>query len=424
MKIFFLTHGCKANQYDTETFRQELVARGATLAHSISEADACVINTCTVTNAADADARKAIRKAKRENPSIEIFVAGCSAALKQRSYLAMEEVRDVVKGHNPLEVAQALSSALPDLTQHEESIGGVLLKKNRRGVRGWLKIQDGCDRKCSFCATRLARGQSRSRSMEDILAEATLLAQSHHEIVLTGVHIGHYGVDLSDKKRKEFTLGKLLSQLVDQVHAPSGEIRFRLGSIEATEIDDELMELVCHHPKVASHFHIPMQSGSNAILQRMKRWHTREQYYKRVYDIAQECEYLGLGADIIVGFPGESEQDYAATRELVNSLPFNYAHVFPYSLRDDTTATLLEGRIAGNVSAQRSRDLRALVHEKGQSYIESRLGTEVQVVVEENGRGLTEDYLRVAIKKGSAWVGKLKKATLLGKASAPQTHLL
>lgn len=419
MKIHFITHGCKANQYDTEAFRQELQARGATLATSIEDAQACIINTCTVTNAADADARKAIRRAKRENPNVNIFVAGCSAALKQQAYLEMPEVTDVVKGHDALELALSVAHALPSLEQHEEAIGGALLKKNIRGIRAWLKIQDGCDRKCAFCATKLARGNSRSRSMAMIIEEAIVLSKAHKEIVLTGVHIGHYGMDLAERGNKKFTLGKLLQALVDKVT----DTRFRLGSIEATEIDDQLVDLVTGHPRVATHLHIPMQAGSDVILKSMKRWHTREQYRNRVYNISERTEFLGLGADIIVGFPGESDENFQDTFDLVNSLPFNYAHVFPYSVRDNTPAALMLNQIPGNIAAERSRVLRELVRKKRESYIQSRLGTQVEIIVEEKEQGLSDDYLRLQLTNSKDKVGELVSVTISGNADRPAAQL-
>ena len=222
MKVVFVTHGCKANQYDTERFRQELEARGAELVESIDDADAVVINTCTVTNAADAEARKAIRRAKRENSDVEIIVAGCSAAMKSADYSAMAEVSGVIAGHDPEKVARSVAHLFPDLDQHDEAIGGALLVANQRGHRGWLKVQDGCDRRCAFCATKIARGASRSRALHEVVAEAVLLSKTHRELVLTGVHIGHYGKDLQDEQ----TLGTLLEALVDA----TPDTRYRLGS--------------------------------------------------------------------------------------------------------------------------------------------------------------------------------------------------
>jgi threonylcarbamoyladenosine tRNA methylthiotransferase MtaB len=394
MRVFFLTHGCKANQYDTERFRQELQARGATVVDSAEEADACVINTCTVTNNADAGARRAIRRAKRDNPGIRVIVAGCSAALHFDDYMQMPEVDGVVKGHDALAVAGEVAPEAPLVERHEEPIGGALLEKNERGTRGWLKIQDGCDRRCSFCATRLARGKSRSRHPDAIVEEAAMLAEHHRELVFTGIHIGHYGLDLNARGAKTHTLSKLVERLVDEVP----DVRFRLGSIEATEIDDLMLDLLARGDnRVVPHLHVPMQSGCDSVLRRMRRWHTREQYRSRILEIAERLPYLGLGADIIVGFPGETDDEFADTRALVEELPYTYLHVFPYSVRDDTVAADLPDHVPGNIAAERSRELRDIAMAKGESYRRARAGQAAEIVVEEQDIGITEDYLRVQL---------------------------
>ncbi|MFW5966587.1 MAG: tRNA (N(6)-L-threonylcarbamoyladenosine(37)-C(2))-methylthiotransferase MtaB [Persicimonas sp.] len=394
MKVHFVTHGCKANQYDTEKFRQELEARGATTVDDPAEADACVVNTCTVTNNADAGARKAIRRLEREHPGIEIVVAGCSAALRADDYRQMSQVDAVVKGHDSVAVAGAIAPEAPLVDRDEEPIGAALLQEDERGTRAWMKIQDGCDRRCSFCATRLARGQSRSRPEEAIVAEATRLAEHHREIVFTGIHIGHYGHDLPGG-RDEHSLSKLVALLLERVP----DVRFRLGSIEATEIDDGLLDLLeTSGGRLAPHLHVPMQSGSDAILRKMRRWHTRDQYRERMHEIVGRLPYLGLGADVIVGFPGESDEDFARTRELVEELPFTYLHVFPYSERDGTAAADLDGQIHGDVKSERSKQLRDIAQKKGVSYRRSRAGQGAELIVEENGYGVTEDYLRVELE--------------------------
>lgn len=394
MKIHFVTFGCKANQYDTERFRQELQARGAEVADAPEDADVCVLNTCTVTNQADAVARKAIRKLRRDHPALKIVVAGCSAALRPDEYAAMPEVDEVVRGHDPEHVVGAVAAQAPLLDVHEEPIGGALLQMNARGTRAWLKIQDGCDRRCSFCATKIARGASRSRTPDEIIAEAKLIAAHHPEIVLTGVHIGHYGYDLNPRGSKPYTLSKLVARLLDEVPGA----RLRLGSVEATEIDDLMVDLLeSSQGQLVPHLHVPMQSGSDSVLRAMRRWHSREDYRSRMLHIASRLGYLGFGADVIVGFPGESEAHHAETRALIDELPFTYLHVFPYSVRDDTHAATLPDRVPGDVAAERSRDLRELVQAKGEVYRRGRVGQAAQIVVEEQEVGITEDYLRVRL---------------------------
>jgi threonylcarbamoyladenosine tRNA methylthiotransferase MtaB len=406
MRVAYRTFGCKANQYDTERMRQELEARSADTVEHWAEAQVCVVNTCTVTNQADAQARRFIRRVRRENPGARIVVAGCSAALRGPEYRKMAQVGAVVEGHDPAAVARAALGPPEggrDLVQlrarrgldrmDREPIGGEVLLRRAGATRGWLKIQDGCDRKCSFCATRLARGASRSRAPEQVVAEARALARTHPELVLTGIHIGHYGRDLDP----ETTLSGLLARLLDEVP----DVRFRLGSVEATEVDDLLLELLAGSgERVAPHLHMPLQSGSDPVLRRMRRWHTREMYRRRALEIAERMPILGLGADIITGFPGETDEDHAWTVALVEELPFTYLHVFPFSPRDGTAASKLndEMPVPQRVAGERSRELRELAQAKGEAYLRGRMGDRVLVALEgEGGSALTGDYLRVPV---------------------------
>ncbi len=404
MRVLFHTFGCKANQYDTERMRQESQARGAVTTKDLGSADVCVVNTCTVTNAADAEARRFVRRVKRENPLTHIVVAGCSAVLRTAEYAEMAGVASVVPGHDPLQVAAAVTAALSprgSLIQlgmerglarsHLEPIGAAILDRREGATRGWLKVQDGCDRKCAFCATRLARGASRSRSAEDVILEARMLSRHHPELVLTGIHIGHYGRDLEDP----ISLSMLLARLLDAVP----DVRFRLGSIEATEVDELLLELIrTSGGRVAPHLHMPMQSGADSVLRRMKRWHTREAYRARMFEVADVVGRIGLGADIITGFPGETAADHRDTVRLVEELPFTYLHVFPFSPKDGTAASALPDPVPQRVAGERSRELRLLAQEKHRRYRASRAGEASLVTLEAQGRrALTGDYLRVNV---------------------------
>jgi threonylcarbamoyladenosine tRNA methylthiotransferase MtaB len=401
VRVYYHTFGCKANQYDTERMRQELAARGATAAERIQDADLCVLNTCTVTNNADAEARRMVRRVRRLQPAARIVVAGCSASLHAAEYEGMAGVTGVVQGHDPVRVAEASApAALVQLDDRRgldrldvEPVGGELLRRRSAGTRGWLKIQDGCDRKCAFCATRLARGASRSRPTDVVVAEARLLARHHPEIVLTGIHIGHYGRDLDDST----TLGALVNRLLDDVP----DVRFRLGSVEATEICDDLIDRLCDSGgRLAPHLHMPLQSGADPVLRRMRRWHTRDQYRRRTLEIAERLPVLGLGADIITGFPGETDADHRTTADLVEELPFTYLHVFPFSPRDDTVAARLvrEMPVPERVAGERSRELRDVVRRKARAYEIRRRAGSAEVVVEREDSGLTGDYLRVALE--------------------------
>ena len=429
MRVYFRTFGCKANQYDTERMRQAVEFQGAVAVPGWIDADVCVVNTCTVTNRADAEARRFLRRIRRDNPSSRVVVAGCSAALRGAEYRMMEGVAAVVAGPDPRAVAAAVGragGARPGsgLVQLElrraldridtEPVGAELLRERAGATRGWLKIQDGCDRRCSFCATRLARGASRSRPPEEVVREAALLACTHPELVLTGIHIGHYGLDLDPAS----SLSRLLATLLDRVP----DVRFRIGSVEATEVDSLLLDLMAEAGgRVAPHLHMPLQSGADPVLRRMRRWHTREAYRSRALEIAERLPVLGLGADVITGFPGETDADQAATRSLVEELPYTYLHVFPFSPRDGTFAAELNATtpVPQRVAGARARELRKLAEAKGHAYRARRSGASVEVTLEARETvALTGDYLRVRVEgKGCGAAGstpRLHRGVLRG----------
>ena len=272
--------------------------------------------------------------------------------------------------------------------------------------RALLKIQDGCDEHCTFCATTLARGDNRSRAVEELIGEARQLAEHHAEIVLTGVHIGTYGREVRRPARGA-TLGELLSALIEAV--PS--VRFRLSSVEATEVDDTLARLLIEAPRnLAAHLHAPLQSGSNRILKRMGRhWYTADSYRTRIEWLAERLPVLGLGADVIAGFPGESEVDHHASVALLHGLPFTYLHVFPFSVRPDAPAAKLAGQIPPNVIHDRARELRELGESKAAAYRASRVGQTADGVVSGRQGGrvevLTQDYLSVYVRS-EEWSGR------------------
>lgn len=406
MRVYFHTFGCKANQYDTERMRQETESWGAVPVGEWEAADVCVVNTCTVTNQADAEARRLVRRIRRDNPSARVVVAGCSAALRGADYRAMQGVSDVIAGPDPAAVARAVAgpaSAGPlvqlGLRGGRERIdpgpvAAELLRERVGATRGWIKIQDGCDRHCSFCATRLARGASRSRPVDVLVREATLLARVHPELVLTGIHIGHFGIDLP----RPSTLARLLAALLERVPG----VRFRLGSVEATEVDDALLDLLASSDgRVAPHLHMPLQSGADPVLRSMRRWHTREAYRRRAHQIAERVPGLGLGADVITGFPGESDEDHASTRALVDELPFTYLHVFPFSPKSGTAAAELHDArpVPQRVAADRARELREIGEGKAHAHRARRAGQIAEVTVEaRGGSALTGDYLHVGVR--------------------------
>jgi threonylcarbamoyladenosine tRNA methylthiotransferase MtaB len=387
MRVYLHTFGCKANQYDTEAVREALEAAGASVVTDPRDADASVVNSCTVTHVAEAKMRGLVRRMARLDTGVRTVVMGCAAARDDGSIAALPGVAGVVGGADTRSVLAALG--LPALVAENG------LRSFGRGTRAWLKIQDGCDEHCTFCATTLARGANRSRSVPDIVAEAARLAERHEEIVLTGVHIGAYGQDLGG----EASLGLLVETLVRRV----SRVRFRLSSVEATEVDERLEDLMAGAPdRLAPHLHAPLQSGSDRLLRRMGRhWYTAATYAGRVERIAARMSRFGLGADLMVGFPGETEEDHQATVRLVRDLPFTYLHVFPYSPRPGAAATRLGAPVAPKQSARRSEQLRALGDARGRAYAAARAGGLADIVLLRRARGryegLTEDYLTVYV---------------------------
>jgi threonylcarbamoyladenosine tRNA methylthiotransferase MtaB len=406
--VYLRTFGCRANHYDTEAVRAMITSAGHEIVSSAADADAAVFNSCAVTSEAEAELRKVVRRAARERPALRSVVMGCAAALDEsreptRRIRGLPSVETVVAGADFPSVAAALG--LPP--------GAARVTATRQtSTRALLRVQDGCDEHCTFCATTLARGANRSRPEHELVAEARVLAESHTEIVITGIHIGSYGADIGS------SLGVLLESLVRDV--PS--VRFRLSSIEATEIDAKIAELLAHCPgRVVPHVHAPLQSGSDRLLRRMGRhWYTSATYSAAIARLAEDMSVLGLGADVITGFPGETESDHDETVALVERLPFTYLHVFPYSPRPGTAAERLPHAVPPAVAGARATQLRAAADRKSAAYADSRLGGRADVVVIGGGErreGLTGDYLTVlpadaTLPRGARFTARLVQENL------------
>lgn len=382
VRVWLQTFGCRANQYDSEVVAAMVTSGGGTLVDSAAEADVAVFNSCAVTAAAEADLRQQVRRAARLHPTLRSVVMGCASARSATQIGALPTVTGVIAGADLEAVASAVGL---------DRAAAVFAGAGQRGTRGLLRVQDGCDAHCTFCATTLARGANRSRSIEALVLEAQHLADHHAEIVLTGVHIGTYGSDIGA------TLGVLVAQLVRRVP----QVRFRLSSVEATEIDAQLAELLTGDAsRVTPFLHAPLQSGSAAVLRRMGRhWYTPTSYADAVLALVAGTPIFGLGADLIAGFPGETEADHAASCALVEALPFTSLHVFPYSPRPGTAALRLPDEVPDPVRRARAAELRAIGARKAAAYAAQRAGGEADVVVIGHAHGhrdgLTEDYLSV-----------------------------
>ncbi|MEP7380081.1 MAG: MiaB/RimO family radical SAM methylthiotransferase [Gemmatimonadota bacterium] len=336
MKVFLRTFGCRANQYDSETVRAMIERSGGEVVERPDQADVAIFNSCAVTADAEAELRKSVRRVARDAPGVVSVVMGCAAARDDGTLRTLPSVSHVVPGGDVADVARAL--ALP-----ASALGPA---RQQHATRALLRIQDGCDEHCTFCATTLARGVNRARPIESLVEEAERLAERHSEIVLTGIHIGTYGADTGT------SLGELVERLVRDV--PTA--RFRLSSVEATEVDQRLSEPA----HLVPHLHAPLQSGSDRVLRRMGRhWYTARDYALAVERIARDLPVFGLGADVIAGFPGESDTDHRATIDMIEALPFTYLHVFPFSRRPGTAAERLPGHLHGAVVQTRARTARA-----------------------------------------------------------------
>ncbi|HTR20571.1 MAG TPA: MiaB/RimO family radical SAM methylthiotransferase [Gemmatimonadales bacterium] len=398
MNVYFHTFGCRTNQYDTERVRQAFEDQGATVVASAAEAELAVVNSCTVTHESETKLRRLVRHLARGGQ--ETIVMGCAAARDGGSLATLPRVRAVVGGADPALVLRAAGYAQPRVEP--------ALRRFSSNARAWLKIQDGCDEHCTFCATTIARGANRSRPVAGIVAEARLLAAHHAELVLTGVHIGTYGQDRDPGRGNGggASLGRLLEALVAAV--PS--VRFRLSSIEATEVDDRIAHLLVESPRqLAAHLHAPLQSASDRVLRRMGRhWYTAETYRERIEWLADRLPSFGLGADVIAGFPGETEAEHRATLDYLADLPFTYLHVFPYSARPGVAATRLPEAVPSATIRGRAAELRSLGLAKGAAYRQRRAGQVADGVVTGHQSGrielLTEDYLSVYLS-ADQWDG-------------------
>jgi threonylcarbamoyladenosine tRNA methylthiotransferase MtaB len=368
---------------------------GHEMVSSADDADVAIFNSCAVTSEAEADLRQEVRRVGRRNSAVRSVVMGCAAALDRGGIRSLPTVEHVVPGADLDELVRVLSL---------ESPAAAMRTRAQSTVRATLRIQDGCNEHCTFCATTVARGSARSRPATELLAEARQLAERHPEVVLTGVHIGSWGVEF------DATLGDLVAALV---HA-CPTTRFRLSSLEATEVDARLAELF-GSGQLVPHLHAPLQSGSDRVLRRMGRhWYTAARYARAVEQLVKGRPVFGLGADVIAGFPGESDADHAATLALINDLPFSYLHVFPYSPRPGTAAPRLGAIVPQRVADERAAELRSLAARKAGEYRARRAGTDADVVVTRGGprsEGVTEDYLTVRLAgpmaRGARFVASL-----------------
>ena len=395
--VAFYTLGCKLNAYDTQWYAEQFAARGYREVSFGDRADVTVVNTCTVTGQGDAQSRKALRRAHRISPEGTVVAVGCYAQTDPDALSQMPEV-DLVVG-------TAERVQLLDLINDTCSLGRTFVTRSRTAdfqdmdiynfggrARAFVKIQEGCNEFCSFCIIPFARGRSRSRTLQSAVSQVKKLVDAgYREVVLTGVHIGDYGADLA---------GCELLQVLEAVEQIDGLDRFRVSSIEATYVTDEMIDFFAESQKFCRHLHIPLQSGDNGILKAMRRPYTRAQYIALLEKVAKRVPGVGIGGDVMVGFPGESDAAFQNTRDLIADHPLTYLHVFPYSPRGKTPAARMANQVDPQVKKQRGAILRELGRQKVAAFQARFLGQILPVLFENrrNGQclqGLTDNYIRV-----------------------------
>jgi threonylcarbamoyladenosine tRNA methylthiotransferase MtaB len=425
-KAAFHTLGCKLNFSETSTISKLMVEKGFEKVEFDQEADVYIINTCSVTENADRECRQIVKNVLRKTPNAFIAVTGCYAQLKPNEISNIEGV-DVVLGAKDkfrlLEYINSLEKNITAEVRHcEINEANIFTSSYSSGdrTRTFLKVQDGCNYSCSFCTIPLARGTSRSDSIENVLANVKKIAsEGTKEIVLTGVNLGDFGygedIDAGNKKRKQFTFFDLIKRL-DEVE---GIDRFRISSIEPNLLSDEIIEFVGNSKKFVPHFHIPLQSGSDKILKLMKRRYLSELYSSRVEKIKKLMPHCCIGVDVIVGFPGETEEDFMVTYNFLSQIDVSYLHVFTYSERDNTPAASMLNQVAQQEKKRRNKMLRILSEKKLRAFYEENTGKKFKVLFENENKdgfiyGYTENYLKIKYPYNSNLCNTLKEVQILG----------
>ncbi len=409
MKRFsIVTLGCKLNQFESAGMSESLVKEGFRIVPFGDEADICIINTCTVTARTDAESRRLIRRAHRRNPSARIVVTGCYAQLSPQLFSEFPGVSLIIGNSEKRELVELLREAdetpvirVADISR-ERRADLPTLETFAGHTRAFLQVQNGCDSWCSYCIVPHARGRSRSVSPEQALEGLrAFAARGFREVVLTGIHLGAYGLDHSPP----VTLFDLVSRAERERIVP----RLRLGSIEPTEIGDPLIELLAGADTLCPHLHIPLQSGDDRILATMNRPYSTAFFRELMEKLATAVPGVFLGTDIIAGFPGETDEAFRNGYQLLESLPFAAFHVFPFSPRQGTPAAIMPGRVPAHVIKERAEALRKLSEEKKKRFFEGFIGKELEALLlekDENGmlKGLSRNYIPVLLPVGSATV--------------------
>lgn len=403
--------GCKVNAYELEAIQQMLEQQGYEIVPFAPGADIYIINTCTVTNIADRKSRQMLHKAKKMNPDAVVVACGCYVQAAEEK-LEQDSAIDLVVGNNKKKEIPAIleeyfrekeegrsgsGTWVTDMT-HNREYETLSISRTAEHTRAFIKVQDGCNQFCTYCIIPYARGRVRSRRPEDVLEEVRRLAESGcQEVVLTGIHLSSYGVDLEE--------GQNLLALIRTIHAVDGIRRIRLGSLEPGIITEEFAEAIAALPKVCPHFHLSLQSGCDTVLERMNRRYRSEEYMEKCRLLRRVYDRPALTTDVIVGFPGETEEEFEASRAFVEEVNFFETHIFKYSRREGTRAAAMPDQIPEQEKTRRSHILLELDERRRQEYMESFLGEEKEVLLEEkvelDGKkwwvGYTREYLKAIV---------------------------
>ena len=402
-KVAFYTLGCKVNQYETEAMTELFEKNGYISVNSEEYADVYVINTCTVTHMSDRKSRQYIRRMKKKNPNAIIAVVGCYSQVSPEEILDIEEVNLVMGTNDRKAIVENIDnltvdskvSTVDDIMKVKDFESIEISQTNGR-TRAFIKIQDGCDRYCTYCIIPYARGRIRSRKMDEIVEEIeTLSRNGFKEVVLTGIHVASYGKDLRD--------GSNILTVLKEVHNIDGIERIRLSSVEPKLFTDEFISEICSLEKLAPHFHLSLQSGSDGVLQRMNRRYSAEEYKRIVEILRDRIPDVSITTDVIVGFPGESNEEFLETLGFLKELKLMHTHIFKYSPRKGTPASIMENQIDSQTKNFRSGVLLNLCTKNFRSFVEKFKDRELRILVEELDNdgyyeGLTDNYIRIKVR--------------------------
>jgi len=408
--VAFATLGCKTNQFESASMQESLQCAGYQVVPFAEGADLVIVNTCTVTNATDAQSRNLIRRARKLNDACRVVVTGCYAQVDPETLQGLPGVSLVIGNEEKQRLLDYLTEdqettavAVSDIRKVEKVCLPPLTTFSGRS-RAFVQVQNGCDAFCSYCIIPYARGASRSATPDEILQQIDgLVASGFQEIVLTGIHIGGYGADLDTYMT--------LNDLVRRIEAETDVHRLRLGSIEPTELTDELLETITSSQIICHHLHIPLQAGNDNVLQRMKRTYSTEFFGQLLGRIRSSIPDAAICLDVITGFPGETEEEFESAFKFISRLPITDLHVFPYSKRPGTPAASYSGQVPGDISKARAERLRHLAAEKHRSFAEGFIDDELEVVVESGVKeghlkGVSRNYLDIRFSGEAALSGQ------------------